>query len=84
MKNYHRNEYLLEINHFQEWTDETSKQRQGPAGIQGHLCLENWAKIPDEEKFGHCAVDCKACAKMEEYGILKSNQPFIKSKRSTS
>ena len=40
MKVYTRYEFLnifKEINYSREWTDKISKQRQGPAGIQGHI-----------------------------------------------
>ena len=40
MKVYTRYEFsniFEEINYSREWTDKISKQRQGPAGIQGHI-----------------------------------------------
>ena len=48
---------------FQKWKDQISKQRQAPACI---FSLENCAEIPDEEKLGHSAGDCKACARIRE------------------
>ena len=52
--------------------------------FKDRLSLENWAEIPDEEKLGHSAAGCKACAKIEKYGLLESNQPFITLQHSTS
>ena len=64
MKNFHRIEYCYNfLLFFQKWTDQISKQRQGPACI---FSLENCAEIPDEEKLGHSAGNCKACAKIKE------------------
>ena len=50
---------------------------RGQQAFKDISSLENRAEMPDKEKLGHSAVDCKACAKAEEYGLLKSNQPFI-------
>ena len=45
--------------------------------FKNRFSLENWAEIPDEEKLGHSFAGCKACAKIEKYGLYESNQPFI-------
>ena len=45
------------MNYSQEWTDKISKQRQGPASIQGIYSFKTWAEIPNEEKLGNSAVD---------------------------
>ena len=50
---------------------------RGQQAFKDISSLENRAEMPDKEKLGHSAVDCKACAKIEEYGLLDSNQPFI-------
>ena len=50
---------------------------RGQQAFKDISSLENRAEMPDKEKLGHSAVDCKACTKAKEYGLLKSNQPFI-------
>ena len=50
---------------------------RGQPAFKDISSLENWAEIPNEEKLGNSAVDCKACAKIEEYGLLNSKQPII-------
>lgn len=50
---------------------------RGQRTFKDRFSLENWANISEEEKLGHSALDCKACVKIDEYGLLKSNQTFI-------
>ena len=39
--------------------------------------LGNWHELPTKEKRKHSAINCKACADIPEYALIKAHQPFI-------
>ena len=39
--------------------------------------LESWHELPAKEKRKHSAINCKTCAGLPEYALIKANKPFI-------
>ena len=52
-------------------------RERGKKKFKEKCSLESWHELPTKEKRKHSAINCKACAGIPEYALIKANKPFI-------
>ena len=73
---YHQVEYFYRNKKiFRKGRTKFLNRDRGQQPFKDRLSLENWAEIPDEEKLGQRAVDCKAFRKQPTISATTPNVP---------